>query len=39
MKYVEELRYQILSEETIVRSYLNLREMNKLSEFLKWETK
>ena len=35
MSYIEELRFKILSEETVVRSYLNLKEMNKLSEFVK----
>ena len=35
MRYVEELRYKILSEETIAQNYFNLKEMNKLSEFLK----
>ena len=35
MSSVEELRYKVLSEETIARSYLNLNEINKLSEFIK----
>ena len=35
MSYVKELRYKILSEETIIQSYLNLKEMNKLSKFIK----
>ena len=35
MNYIEELRYKVLSEETIVQCYLNLKEMNKLPEFLK----
>ena len=35
MNYAEELRYKILSEETIIQSYLNLKEMNKLSKFVK----
>ena len=35
MNYVEELRYKILSEETIVQNYLNLKKMNKLPEFVK----
>ena len=35
MNYVEKLRHKIISEETIVQSYLNLKEMNKLSKFVK----
>ena len=35
MNYVEKLRYKILSEETIVQYYFILKEMNKLSEFVK----
>ena len=35
MNFIEELRHQVLSEETIVLNYLNLKEMNKLSEFVK----
>ena len=35
MNYAEELRYKILSEETVFQNYLNLIEMNKLSEFIK----
>ena len=35
INYVEKLRYKILSEETIVQYYLILKEMNKLSEFVK----
>ena len=35
MSYIDELRYKILSEETIVQSYLNSREIKKLSNFLK----
>ena len=35
MNYIEELRYKILSEETIVQNYLILKEVNKLSEFIK----
>ena len=34
INYIEELRYKILSEETILCSYLNLKEINKLSEFV-----
>ena len=35
MKYVENLRTKIISEENLVQGYFNLMEMNKLSEFLK----
>ena len=35
IRNIEELRYKILSEETIVENYLNLKEINKLSEFIK----
>ena len=35
MNVVGKLRHKILSEETIVQNYLHLKEMNKLSDFLK----
>ena len=35
MNFIKELRYKILSEETIVQNYLNLKEVNKLSEIIK----
>ena len=35
MNYVEGLRFKILSEETVVKNYLYLLKMDKLSEFIK----